>query len=51
MMHCTNTLKPTGDTQMTNTMNDVTKTFETAMKPVTEFNNFFMKTSESTFAK
>lgn len=36
---------------MAKTMDDVTKTFETAMKPVTEFNEFMIKTGEATFAK
>ena len=36
---------------MTNPFNDVTKTFETAMKPVTEFNDFMIKTGETAFAK
>jgi len=36
---------------MAKTINDVTKSFESAMKPVTEFNDFMIKTGESTFAK
>ena len=44
-------LNQNGETIMKK-MNDVAaKTFEAAMKPVLEFNNFFVKTSEKTFTK
>jgi len=36
---------------MTKTMDELTNTFETAMKPVTEFSEFMMKSGETALSK